>query len=59
MRPDGIPEESRPPERLDYLKGKYENMSLRNSTVVCGWGSPGNVYRQGAGSCEYGNEHTV
>jgi len=41
------------------MRGKYENKSLRNSTVFCGRGSPGNVYRQVAGSCEYGNEHSV
>jgi len=41
------------------MKGKYENKVLRNSTVVCGRGSPGNVHRQEAGSREYGNEHSV
>jgi hypothetical protein len=41
------------------MKGKYENMSLRNSTVVCGRVSPENFYRQVAGSREVGNEQSV
>jgi len=42
-QPDRISEDSRPPERLVYLKGKHEYNPLINSKVVCGQGSPGNV----------------
>ena len=41
------------------MKGKYENESLRKSTVFCGRGSPGNVFRQVAGSSEYVYELSV
>jgi hypothetical protein len=56
---NGISGESRPPERLDYMKGNNEIKSLKNSTVVCERGLRGNVYRQVAGSREYGNERSV
>jgi len=41
------------------MKGKHENNPLRNSKVVCGRSSPGNVYRQEVGSSEYGKKLSV